>query len=112
MFDIALNKIGSDMNAKGSAMLTPSKPIPLPVPERTPQMQFVEPMQAMPGYVPTPNSLGTILGAASSAIGGFAGALTPNPTASTPAPPAGSFNTRGLTFNPQAFSMPQLAGGG
>lgn len=90
MFDIALNVTGADMNARAQTMLEPSEPIDLVKPEITPMPRFTEPMEVMPEYVsqyvPSPDTMGTILGGISGAAGALSGMNFTNPSATTPAP--------------------------
>ena len=90
MFDIALNVTGADMNAKGQSMLRPSEPIALIQPEITPLPKFTKPMEVMPEYVsqyvPSPDTMGTILGGIGGAASALSGIDFTNKSSVTPAP--------------------------
>ena len=90
MFDIAINKLGADMRAEAATMLKPSKPIALIKPEMTPLPIFTKPMEVEPEYVsqyvPSSDTLGSILGGISGAAGALSGIDFTNSSATTPAP--------------------------
>jgi hypothetical protein len=69
---IALQKYGSDMQARASMMIKPMKPMNIPMPEMGPDMIFMPPMKATPAYVPPAQQQSTL----APLISGFSSAAT------------------------------------
>tara|TARA_Y100000004_G_scaffold120276_1_gene135184 strand:- start:2371 stop:3384 length:1014 start_codon:yes stop_codon:yes gene_type:complete len=69
---IALQKYGSDMQARASMMIKPIKPMNIPMPEMGPDMIFMPPMKATPAYIPPAQQQSTL----APLISGFSSAAT------------------------------------
>ena len=69
---IALQKYGSDMQARASMMIKPMKPMNIPMPEMGPDMIFMPPMKATPAYIPPAQQQSTL----APLISGFSSAAT------------------------------------
>jgi hypothetical protein len=76
--DISMSRYADDIKARNAMMIEPERLPDIPKPTMAPERIFVEPMAAMPGYVPGPamqSAAGPIfqgLSSAASTIGGIA----------------------------------------
>lgn len=116
MFDVSLGKYAADARVEAARMLRPSLMPDPPLPTRPPEPNWVEPPEVLPGMAPlgTHHSVaGPMISGISSGLSGMASIKwnSPNSGGAFSMPTIGAAS-QGVKFNPDAFSMPQLAGGG
>ena len=102
--DIAMSRYADDIKARNAMMIAPERLPDIPKPTMAPERIFVEPMAAMPGYVPGPatqSAAGPIfqgLSSAAATVGGMAmqasyyGRNSGSTTTQTPPPQTTALN--------------------
>jgi len=112
MFDITLGRYAADARVDAARMLMPERMPDIPAPTRPPEPTWLEPMQVLPGMA-APAAQQSVAMPLIQGFGSAASSLasldwsSPNKGGSF-TPSSGGYNTSGVTFNPQAFSMGPL----
>lgn len=111
-FDISLGKYSADARVEAARMLRPERLPDIPTPMKPPEPTWVEPMKIIPGMA-APAQQQSVFAPLISGIGSAAGSLAsidfsaPN-SGGTFTGSSSSFDSSGVKFNPQAYSMGKL----
>ena len=113
MFDVSLGRYAADARVQAARMLRPERLPDIPAPLKPPEPTWVEPMQVLPGMAVGAAQQSTIMPLIQG-IGGAASGLAsidwsgPKTGGNFVAPSTPSYNTAGVSFNPQAFTIGSL----
>jgi len=111
-FDISLGKYAADARVDAARMLRPERLPDIPTPQKPPEPTWVEPMKILPGMA-APAAQQSVF---APLISGFGSAADNLASIDWSGPKTGgsftgntsSYDTSGLSFNPQAYSMGRL----